>query len=50
MGVLRKLKNGTIQGAGRLEGTFGKLTATIDANQAFEQDLLHFLDVIQKTA
>jgi Transposase DDE domain group 1 len=44
------LRHRIIQRAGRLTRPSGELTLTMSANQAVQQDLLHFLDVLQKAA
>lgn len=47
---LDTLRHRIIQRAGRLVRPQGKLTLTMSANQAVQNDLLHYLDVLQKTA
>jgi len=47
---LDTLRHRIIQRAGRLTRPSGELTLTMSANQAVQQDLLHFLDVLQKAA
>jgi hypothetical protein len=44
------LRHRIIQRAGRLTRPAGELTLTMSANQAVQQDLLHFLDVLQDAA
>lgn len=48
--TLDTLRHRIIQRAGRLTKPQGELTLTMSANQAVRQDLLHFLDAIQKAA
>jgi hypothetical protein len=48
--TLDTLRHRLIQRAGRLTKPEGELTLTMSANQAVRQDLLHFLDSIQKAA
>ncbi len=48
--TLDTLRHRIIQRAGRLIIPKGELTLTMSANQAVRQDLLHFLDSIQKAA
>jgi len=48
--TLDTLRHRIIQRAGRLTRPNGGLTLTMSANNAVRQDLLHFLDVIQKAA
>lgn len=47
---LDTLRHRIIQRAGRLTRPGGELTLTMSANQAVQQDLLHFLEVLQKAA
>jgi hypothetical protein len=47
---LHILRHRIIQRAGRLTRPQGRLTLTMSANEAVRKDLLHFLDVLQKTA
>ena len=47
---LDTLRYRIIQRAGRLTSPKGYLTLTMSANQAVRQDLLHFLEVLQKAA
>jgi len=47
---LDTLRHRIIQRAGRLTRPQGELTLTMSANQAVQQDLLHFLDVLQRAA
>jgi hypothetical protein len=47
---LDSLRHRIIQRAGRLTRPAGQLTLTMSANQAVQQDLLHFLDVLQMAA
>jgi hypothetical protein len=47
---LDSLRHRIIQRAGRLTRPAGELTLTMSANHAVQQDLLHFLDVLQKAA
>ncbi len=47
---LDTLRHRIIQRAGRLIRPQGMLTLTMSANQAVRNDLLHFLDVLQKAA
>ena len=47
---LDTLRHRIIQRAGRLVRPQGKLTLTMSANQAVQNDLLHYLDVLQKAA
>jgi len=47
---LDTLRRRFIQRTGRLTRPSGELTLTMSANQAVPQDLLHFLDVLQKAA
>ena len=47
---LDTLRHRIIQRAGRLTNPKGYLTLTMSANQAVRQDLLHFLEVLQKAA
>ena len=47
---LDTLRHRIIQRAGRLVRPQGKLTLTMSANQAVQNDLLHYLNVLQKTA
>jgi len=47
---LDTLRHRIIQRAGRFIRPQGELTLTMSANQAVRQDLLHFLDVLQKAA
>jgi hypothetical protein len=47
---LDTLRHRIIQRAGRFTRPQGELTLTMSANQAVRQDLLHFLDVLQKAA
>jgi len=47
---LDTLRHRIIQRAGRLIRPSGELTLTMSANQAVQQDLLHFLDVLRKAA
>jgi hypothetical protein len=47
---LDTLRHRIIQRAGRLVRPQGKLTLTMSANQAVQNDLLHYLEVLQKTA
>jgi hypothetical protein len=47
---LDTLRHRIIQRAGRLVRPQGKLTLTMSANQAVKNDLLHYLDVLQKAA
>ncbi len=47
---LDTLRHRIIQRAGRLTRPSGELTLTMSANKAVQQDLLHFLDVLQKAA
>jgi hypothetical protein len=47
---LDTLRHRIIQRAGRLTRPQGELTLTMSANYAVRKDLLHFLDVLQKTA
>ncbi len=47
---LDTLRHRIIQRAGRLTRPAGELTLTMSANHAVQQDLLHFLDVLQKAA
>ena len=48
--TLDTLRHRIIQRAGRLTRPQGELTLTMSANQAVREDLLHFLDVVQKAA
>ena len=48
--TLDTLRHRVIQRAGRLTRPQGELTLTMSANQAVREDLLHFLDVVQKAA
>lgn len=48
--TLDTLRHRIIQRAGRLTRPQGELSLTMSANQAVREDLLHFLDVIQKAA
>jgi len=47
---LDTLRHRVIQRAGRFTRPQGELTLTMSANQAVRNDLLHFLDVVQKAA
>jgi hypothetical protein len=47
---LDTIRHRIIQRAGRLNRPQGKLTLTMSANQAVRDDLLHFLNVLQKAA
>jgi hypothetical protein len=47
---LDSLRHRIIQRAGRFTRPAGQLTLTMSANHAVQQDLLHFLDVLQKAA
>jgi hypothetical protein len=47
---LDSLRHRIIQRAGRLTRPVGELTLTMSANHAVQQDLLHFLDVLQDAA
>ena len=47
---LDTLRHRVIQRAGRLTRPQGELTLTMSANHAVRNDLLHFLDVLQKAA
>lgn len=47
---LDTLRHRIIQRAGRLVRPQGQLTLTMSANQAVKNDLLHYLDVLQKVA
>jgi hypothetical protein len=47
---LDSLRHRIIQRAGRLTRPAGELTLTMSANHAVQQDLLHFLDVLQMAA
>lgn len=47
---LDSLRHRIIQRAGRLTRPAGELTLTMSANHAVQQDLLHFLDVLQEAA
>ena len=47
---LDTLRHRIIQRAGRLTRPQGELTLTMSANHAVRKDLLHFLDVLQKSA
>ena len=47
---LDTLRHRIIQRAGRLTQPQGELTLTMSANHAVRKDLLHFLDVLQKSA
>jgi hypothetical protein len=47
---LDTLRYHLIQRAGRFIRPQGELTLTMSANRAVRKDLLHFLDVLQKTA
>ena len=47
---LDTLRHRIIQRAGRLTSPQRKLTLTMSANQKVRKDLLHFLDVVKKTA
>lgn len=47
---LDTLRHRIIQRAGRFTKPQGELTLTMSANQAVQQDLLRFLDVLQKAA
>jgi len=47
---LDTLRHRIIQRAGRLTRPKGELTLTMSANSATQQDLLHFLEVVQKAA
>ena len=47
---LDTLRHRIIQRAGRFTRPQGELTLTMSANQAVRNDLLHFLDVLQKAA
>ena len=47
---LDTLRHRIIQRAGRLVRPQGKLTLTMSANQAVQNDLLHYLDVLKKAA
>jgi len=47
---LDTLRHRIIQRAGRFTRPQGKLTLTMSANHAVRQDLLHFLDMLQKAA
>jgi hypothetical protein len=47
---LDTLRHRMIQRAGRLVRPQGKLTLTMSSNQAVQNDLLHYLEVLQKTA
>jgi hypothetical protein len=47
---LDTLRHRIIQRAGRLTRPNGELTLTMSANNTVRQDLLHFLDVVQKAA
>jgi hypothetical protein len=47
---LDSLRHRIIQRAGRLTRPAGELTLTMSANHAVQQDLLHFLDVLQDAA
>jgi hypothetical protein len=47
---LDTLRHRIIQRAGRLIKPQGELTLTMSANQAVRNDLLHFMDVLQKTS
>ena len=47
---LDTLRHRIIQRAGRLTRPQGELTFTMSANHAVRKDLLHFLDVLQKSA
>ena len=46
---LDTIRHRIIQRAGRLNRPQGKLTLTMSANRAVQNDLLHFLNVLQKT-
>jgi len=46
---LDTLRHRIIQRAGRLTRPQGELTLTMSANHAVRKDLLHFLDVLQKS-
>lgn len=47
---LDSLRHQIIQRAGRITRPGGKLTLTMSANQAVRDDLLHFMDVLQKAS
>lgn len=47
---LDTLRHRIIQRAGHLVRPQGKLTLTMSANHAVQNDLLHYLDVLQKAA
>mgnify|MGYP002749818341 FL=1 len=47
---LDTLRHRIIQRAGRLIKPQGELTLTMSANQAVRNDLLHFMDVLQKAS
>ena len=47
---LDTLRHRVIQRAGRFTRPHGQLTLTMSANQTVRKDLMHFLDVLQKTA
>ena len=47
---LDTLRHRIIQRAGRITRPQGELTLTMSANQAVRQDLVHFIDVLQKAA
>ncbi len=47
---LDTLRHRIIQRAGRITRPRGKLTLTMSANQAVRNDLLHFMDALQKAA
>ena len=47
---LDTLRHRIIQRAGRLTRPHGELTLTMSANHTVQNDLLHFLDVLQKAA
>jgi hypothetical protein len=46
---LDTIRHRIIQRAGRFNRPGGKLTLTMNPNQAVKKDLLHFLEAIQKT-
>jgi hypothetical protein len=48
--TLDTLRHRIIQRAGRLTRPQGELTLTMSANRAVRNDLLHFLDAVQKAA
>ena len=47
---LDTLRHRIIQRAGRLTRPQGELTLTMSANRAVQNDLLHFLEVLQRAA